>query len=63
MNIVDVKSVKVRAEFEGRSVEEIVDQTQRESAEAHPVSREKMLEMVRDIVTEDAALLKALAEA
>ncbi len=55
--------LKARANIEHRSVNSIVVDAIHEYAKTHPVSREQMLALVRGIVKEDAALLKALAEA
>lgn len=55
--------LKARASIEHRSVNSIVVDAIHEYAKTHPVSREQMLVLVRGIVREDAALLKALAEA
>ncbi len=57
------EQLKARASIEHRSVNAIVGDAIREYASAHPVSRAQMLALVRGIVKEDAALLKALAEA
>ncbi len=55
--------LKARANIEHRSVNSIVVDAIHEYAKTHPISREQMLALVRGIVKEDAALLKALAEA
>jgi len=55
--------LKLRSAIEKRSVNEIVGASLREYAKSHPVSRERMLELVRAIAKEDATILKALAEA
>jgi hypothetical protein len=55
--------LKARSSFENRAVDEIVADAIREYSAAHPISREALLAIVRDIAREDAALLKALAEA
>jgi hypothetical protein len=57
------EQLKLRATIERRSVNEIVGEAIREYSKSHPVSRERMLEMVRAIAREDASLLKALADA
>jgi hypothetical protein len=57
------EQLKLRATIEHRSVNDIVGEAIREYAKSHPVPRERMLEMVRAIVKEDASLLKALADA
>jgi len=58
-----VQQLKMRSAIEGRSVNEIVTAAIREYSTAHPLPRAQMLEMVRMIGVEDAALLKALGEA
>lgn len=55
--------LKARANIEHRSVNSIVVDAIHEYGKTHPISREKMLALVRCIVKEDAALLKALSEA
>jgi hypothetical protein len=55
--------LKVRSSITHRSINEIIGEAIRENFEAHPVSREDMLTLVRSIVKDDAELLKALAEA
>ncbi|HTW85659.1 MAG TPA: hypothetical protein VMD91_16435 [Candidatus Sulfotelmatobacter sp.] len=57
------EQLKLRATFERRSVNEIVDDAIQEYAEAHPISRERMVEMARAIAEEDASLLQTLADA
>ncbi len=57
------EQLKLRAAIERRSVNEIVGEAIREYSNSHPVSREHMLDMVRAIVKDDAAILKALADA
>lgn len=57
------QQLKLRASIEHRSVNDIIGEAVREYSKSHPVSREHMLAMVRAIAKEDAALLKALAEA
>ena len=57
------EQLKFRATIEHRSVNDIIGEAIREYSKTHPVPRERMLEMVRAIVKEDASLLKALADA
>jgi len=57
------EQLNLRAMIERRSVNEIVCDAVREYSESHPVSREYMLEIACAIAEDDAALLKALAEA
>lgn len=57
------EQLKVRAMIERRSVNDIIGEAIEEYSKSHPVSRDNMLAMVRTIAKEDAALLKALAEA
>lgn len=54
--------LKARAAIEGRSMNSIVIDAIEEYTTAHPVSRTKMLEMVRKIAQDDASLLEALAK-
>lgn len=46
-----------------RTVSEIVNEAIAEHLASHPLSRAELLDMARVIAVEDAALLKALAEA
>ncbi len=55
--------LKFRASIEDRSVNDIIGDAIREYSKSHPVPREKMLELVRGVAQDDAALLKALADA
>jgi hypothetical protein len=55
--------LKLRGTFERRSVNEIIADAIREYSERHPISEDDMVTMVRRIMKEDAALLKALADA
>jgi hypothetical protein len=55
--------LKARAAIERRSVNAIVGDAIREYSALHPVSREQKLALIRGIMKEDAALLKALGEA
>jgi|HubBroStandDraft_1064217.scaffolds.fasta_scaffold213344_2 plasmid stability protein len=57
------EQLKLRAAVEHRSVNEIIGEAIREYTKSHPIPRERMLEMVRAIVKEDASLLQALADA
>ena len=56
------EQLKLRAVIERRPVNEIIAEAIQEYSRSHPVSRERMLEMVRAIAKEDAALLRALAD-
>lgn len=56
-------SLKLRATIEKRSMNEIISDAIQEYSRNHPISREDALAIVRAIATEDADLLKALAEA
>jgi hypothetical protein len=56
------EQLKLRATLEHRSVNDIIGDAIREYSKSHPVPRERMLEMVRAIMKEDASLLKALAD-
>jgi hypothetical protein len=55
--------LKLRGTFERRSVNDIISDAIREYSERHPISEDDMVTMVRRIMKEDAALLKALADA
>lgn len=57
------EQLRLRSTVEHRSMNDIVVQAVREYTTKHPISREKMLELVRAIAREDKALLKALADA
>jgi len=56
------EQLKLRATIERRSVNDIIGEAIQEYSKSHPIPRERMLEMVRAIVKEDASLLKALAD-
>ncbi len=55
--------LKLRGTFERRPVNDIIAEAIREHAERHPISEGDMVTMVRRIMRDDAALLKALADA
>ncbi|MGC8485684.1 MAG: hypothetical protein ACP5O6_08645 [Candidatus Baltobacteraceae bacterium] len=57
-----IERLKIRAAIEKRSIGEIVNESLREYGARHPVSREEMLAMVRNIAHEDTSILKALAD-
>ncbi len=57
------EKLRLRSAVEHRSMNEMVREAVREYERAHPISRERMLELVRAIVKEDKALLKALRDA
>jgi hypothetical protein len=57
------EQLKLRATIEHRPVNDIINAAIREYSQSHPVAREDMLTLVRAIAKEDAALLKALADA
>ena len=63
MDVAVAQELKVRSAIENRSVNEIVNEAVRAYTATHPISRERMLAMVRSIAREDADLLKTLAEA
>lgn len=57
------EQLRLRSAVERRSMNEIVGEAVREYSRAHPISRERMLELVRAIAEEDATLLEALRDA
>ncbi len=57
-----IERLRIRAAIEKRSIGEIVNESLREYGARHPVSREEMLAMVRNIAHEDTSILKALAD-
>lgn len=50
-----------QAQSEGRSMNELMLAALREHLEAHPIRRERLRELAREIVAEDKELLEALA--
>jgi hypothetical protein len=57
------EQLKFRSRIEHRSVNHIVGEVIQEYIQSHPISRERMLEMVRSVVEEDDSLLNLLADA
>lgn len=50
-----------QAQSEGRSMNELMLAALREHLETHPIPRERLRELAREIVAEDKELLEALA--
>lgn len=56
------KRLALQSQAEGVSMNEVVKRALGSHFEAHPIPRERLLEIARDVVAQDAELLEALAK-